>query len=90
MRQGVHNTGKPIVGKPDVGHVTGLEERRLRNAGEMLGFTQQDYNDFVNENWSDILQLEDMSSNRSHRFELPGSDPSPELLSWMLGWKAAR
>jgi HNH/ENDO VII superfamily nuclease with conserved GHE residues len=61
------NTGKPIQGKPDVGHKPGHEFRRAKAAAEADGMTQKEFNDKMNN--PKLYQLEDPSSNRSHKFE---------------------
>jgi RHS repeat-associated protein len=63
------NTGRPIRGKPDVGHKRGHEFRREKARAEGEGLTQKDFNDRMND--PDLYQLEDPSSNRSHRYEQP-------------------
>ncbi len=61
------NTGKPIVGKYDLGHKTGHEFRTERSSAEKVGLTQGQFNDKMNT--PDLYQIEDPSSNRSHKFE---------------------
>jgi len=61
------NTGKAIEGKPDTGHKTGHEFRREKAAAEAEGLTQRGFNDRMNN--PDLYQLEDRSSNRSHKHE---------------------
>jgi hypothetical protein len=67
------NTGLPIEGKPDVGHVWGFEHRRLVKMAEAKGMTQKQFNDWVNSH-PEWFQLECPRSNRSHKFEKPGND----------------
>jgi hypothetical protein len=61
------NTGRPIKGTPDVGHKRGHEFRKEKARGEAEGMTQKEFNDRMNN--PDLYQLEDRSSNRSHRYE---------------------
>jgi hypothetical protein len=63
------NTGRPIDGRPDFGHKPGNEFWREREAAEAEGITQQRFNERMNN--PDKYQLEDPSSNRSHRYERP-------------------
>jgi hypothetical protein len=63
------NTGAPIDGTPDLGHKPGHEFWREKEAAEAEGLTQEDFNDRMND--PDKYQLEDPSSNRSHRYEQP-------------------
>ena len=63
------NTLEPIEGTPDLGHKTGNEFRRLKAEAEKRGMSQNAFNDLMND--ADLYQLEDLRSNRSHRFELP-------------------
>lgn len=61
------NTLKPIDGKPDVGHKTGNEYRREKAKAEADGLSQSQFNDRMND--PSKYQLEDPSSNRSHKHE---------------------
>jgi RHS repeat-associated protein len=61
------NTGAPIEGKPDLGHKPGHEFRSEKAAAEAQGLSQKEFNERMNN--PDLYQLEDPSSNRSHRFE---------------------
>ncbi len=61
------NTGKPIEGKPDLGHKPGHEFRTEKINAEAQGMNQKDFNNNMNN--PDKYQLEDPSSNRSHRYE---------------------
>ena len=61
------NTGKPIDGKPDIGHKAGNEFRREKGAAEAQGLSQKTFNDRMND--PSKYQLEDPSSNRSHMYE---------------------
>lgn len=63
------NTGQPIDGTPDFGHKPGNEFWREKQAAEAEGLTQEQFNDRMND--PDKYQLEDPSSNRSHRYEQP-------------------
>lgn len=67
------NTGKPIEGTPDIGHKPGHEHWREAKRAYSEGLTQEQFNDRMNN--PDFYQLEDPSSNRSHKFE----DKSPVL-----------
>ena len=61
------NSGKPIQGKPDLGHKPGNEHWREKEAAESEGLTQKEFNDRMND--SKKYQLEDPSSNRSRKYE---------------------
>jgi len=61
------NTRAPIDGKPDLGHKYGNEFWRERAQAEAEGLTQKEFNDRMND--PNKYQLEDPSSNRSHRYE---------------------
>jgi hypothetical protein len=60
---------KPIVGKPHLGHKTGQEFWRLRDAAMNSGLTQAQFNDLVND--AELYQLQDPVSNISHAHEKP-------------------
>lgn len=60
-------TGAPISGKPDVGHKPGHEFHREKAATERQGLTQREFNDRMND--PNKYQLEDLSSNRSRKYE---------------------
>jgi RHS repeat-associated protein len=68
------NTKQPIDGTPDLGHKTGNEFRTEKAAAEQAGLTQKEFNDKMNDPAK--YQLEDPSSNRSHKFEA-GRGTSP-------------
>lgn len=61
------NTGKPIEGQYDLGHKAGHEFRTEQALAEQEGLTQAEFNDKMNN--PDLYQIEDPSSNRSHKFE---------------------
>jgi len=61
------NTGRPIEGKPDLGHKFGNENWREKKQAEAEGLSQGEFNDRMND--PQKYQLEDPSSNRSHRYE---------------------
>ncbi len=61
------NTGTPIQGKPDRGHVPGHEFRREKAAAEAEGLSQKQFNDRMNN--PKLYQLENPSTNRSRRYE---------------------
>ena len=63
------NTRKPIDGTPDLGHKRGYEFWREKQRAEAEGLPQRAFNDRMNN--PDKYQLEDPSSNRSHRYEAP-------------------
>jgi hypothetical protein len=63
------NTLQPIDGTPDFGHKAGHEFWREKAKAKADGLTQAQFNDRMNN--PDFYQLEDPSSNRSHRFEKP-------------------
>jgi RHS repeat-associated protein len=66
------NTLKPIEGKPDLGHRYGHEHRRERAKAEAEGLSQGEFNERMND--PSFYQLEDPVSNRSHRYEKPGTE----------------
>lgn len=61
------NTGRPIVGKPDIGHKPGYEWKCTQAKARAAGWSRQQLIDFEND--PSHYQLEDPSSNRSHAFE---------------------
>ena len=61
------NTGKPIEGSYDLGHVRGHEFRTEKAIAEKEGLTQAQFNDKMNN--PDLYQIEDPSTNRSHIYE---------------------
>jgi hypothetical protein len=61
------NTGRPIDGRPDLGHKTGNEFRREKARAESEGLTQKEFNDRMNN--PDLYQLESPSTNRSRIYE---------------------
>jgi len=63
------NTGKPIEGKYDLGHVYGHEHRREAKKAEDEGLSQKDFNDRMNN--PNYYQIESPSVNRSRRHEKP-------------------
>jgi RHS repeat-associated protein len=63
------NTLRPVDGKPDLGHKPGHEFWREKQRAEQQGLTQKEFNDRMNN--PDYYQLEDPSSNRSHKYEKP-------------------
>ena len=62
------NTFEPIQGTPDIGHIKGHEYWRERDMAESLGWSQSQFNDYMNR--SDWYQYELPSNNRSHKFEM--------------------
>ena len=62
------NTGLVINGKYDLGHVYGHEFWRERDRAEALGWTQKQFNDYMNN--PKFYQIEDPLSNRSHKYEM--------------------
>jgi RHS repeat-associated protein len=63
------NTLQPIDGTPDLGHKPGNEFWREKAQAEAEGLTQKQFNDRMND--PSKYQLEDPSSNRSHKYEQP-------------------
>jgi RHS repeat-associated protein len=61
------NTLQPIEGKYDLGHRPGNEFWREKAQAESEGLTQKQFNDRMND--PDKYQIEDPSSNRSHKYE---------------------
>ena len=62
------NTGLPIDGKYDLGHVYGHEFWRERDLAMEKGWTQKQFNDYMNN--PSFYRIEDPISNRSHKFEM--------------------
>ena len=62
------NTGEVIIGKYDLGHKPGHEFWRERDRAMELGWTQKQFNDYMNN--PDFYQIEDPINNRSHRYEM--------------------
>ena len=62
------NLNKPIEGKYDLGHVRGHEFWRERERAQKLGWSQKQFNDYMNN--PSFYRIEDPISNRSHKFEL--------------------
>lgn len=61
------NTGRPIIGTPDIGHKPGHEYwREVQNAYKAR-LTQAEFNDKMNN--PNLYQLEDPHNNRSHIYE---------------------
>ncbi len=67
------NTGKPIEGDFHYGHKPGHEQRRLALEAQAKGMTRQQFIDWVNDH-PEWFQIEDPSSNVSHKYEKPGVD----------------
>ncbi|MDR6290882.1 RHS repeat-associated protein [Inquilinus ginsengisoli] len=67
------NTGQPIDGTPDLGHVYGREFWREKKKAQEEGLTQEEFNDRMNN--PDLYQLEDPKANRSHQYEKPKDSP---------------
>ena len=63
------NTLQPIEGKYDLGHKRGNEFRTEKAKAEREGLTQSQFNDRMNN--PDLYQIENPSSNRSHKYEAP-------------------
>ena len=61
------NTGKPITGAYDLGHVKGHEFWREKANAEAKCMSQEDFNDYMNN--ASFYQIEDPSTNRSHKYE---------------------
>ncbi len=62
------NTGEPIKEKYDLGHKYGFEFRRMKAQAEKEGLTRKQFRDRMND--SDLYQIEDPHSNRSHKYEM--------------------
>jgi len=61
------NTLQPIDGPYDIGHKTGQEWRTRKKMHQERGSTRKEVID--SENNSDLYQIENRSSNRSHKYE---------------------
>jgi len=68
------NTGKPIQGRYDLGHIPGHEHRREVQKAEEEGLTQNEFNERMNN--PDLYQIEDPKENRSRIHEMPDNEPS--------------
>ena len=68
INQRFPNTGKVIDGKYDLGHKYGHEFRRERERAQNLGWTQKQFNNYMNN--PVFYQIEDPRINRSHKFEM--------------------
>lgn len=71
------NTGKPIEGQYDLGHVPGYEHRREVAKAEEEGLSQGEFNERMNN--PDLYQIEDPHENRSHAHEMPDNDQTNDL-----------
>ena len=58
-----------IEGKYDLGHVTGHEFWREKKMAMEKGWTQKQFNDYMNN--PEFYRIEDPHLNRSHKFEMP-------------------
>lgn len=70
------------------GHKHGVENRRIIRAGEHLGMTQEQLNDFVNDH-PNYFQIEDKTHNLSHQGEKPGNGDLEPIIREMLKWQRA-
>lgn len=73
------NIIKPPI---QIGHAYGWENRRLLRAGEELGMTQKQLNDYVNAR-PERFRLENGSENMSHRHEKPGNGDLDDIIKDM-------
>ncbi|WP_115306318.1 GH-E family nuclease [Pasteurella testudinis] len=72
-----------VIKEPiDIGHAYGWEHRRLSLAAKELKWSQQQFNDYVNAR-PEKFRLENMSINRSHVDEMPGSDKLNDIIKDM-------
>jgi hypothetical protein len=67
------NTGKPIQGQYDLGHIRGHEHHREIQKAEKEGLTQEQFNERMNN--PDLYQIEDPKENRSRAHEMRGNEP---------------
>lgn len=70
------NTHEPIEGKYDLGHKYGHENAREIAKAEQENLTQEEFNDRMND--PDLYQIEDPSSNRSHKYEMTDRETHEE------------
>ena len=68
------NTGRPVSGKYDLGHIAGHEHHREVRKAEEKGLPQAAFNDLMNN--AKLYQIEDPKENRSHAHEMPGNKKS--------------
>lgn len=61
------NTKRPIKGPHDLGHKPGNENWREIEKAQKKGWTQEKFNEYMND--PKKYQIEDPSSNRSHKYE---------------------
>ena len=64
-----YGSGEIIFGKYDLGHVSGHEFWREKQLAMQKGWTQKQFNDYMNN--PDFYRIELPHNNRSHRFEMP-------------------
>ena len=72
--------------KVDIGHQKGYEFWRTRNAAESLGWTQTQYNEFMNSDGERMYRYEEHYENISHRHEEHSSDVT-ELREEMIKYQ---
>jgi hypothetical protein len=71
------NTGKPIEGQYDLGHIPKHEYWREEAKAEKEGLNQGDFSTRMNN--PNYYQIEDPHENRSHAHEMPKNEPSEEM-----------
>ncbi|MBN1978937.1 MAG: hypothetical protein JW918_16175 [Anaerolineae bacterium] len=72
-----------VIQDPHYGHTYGHENRRIVAAGEELGLTQEQLNDYVNSR-PEFFQVEEAEVNLSHRDEMPGLEPYDHIMDDMI------
>jgi len=82
--QFVDSKGNALTNR-DYGHIRGHENRRILAAGEELGLSQRQLNDYVNDR-PQFFRIEDAARNQSHVDELPGTDQLGPILKDMRNY----
>ena len=68
-----------LVHQLHIGHQPGKEYWRCRDAAESLGWSQSQFNDYMNHDPKNFYQFESHESNISHRYEDKSKDISSEI-----------
>lgn len=70
------------IKEPHTGHAYGWDNRRILQAADEMGMTQQQLNDFVN-SIPDKFRIDTKTDNLSHKFEKPGKGDLGEIIDRM-------
>ena len=71
-----------VIIEPEYGHIYGHENRRIVAAGEELGLSQSQLNEYVNSR-PEFFQIEERAVNVSHANEMPGLEPYDHIIADM-------